>query len=531
MVADDEQHGRYQSSTPVGSGWEHIYPHSTHGTPAQEYTGFSFSPHMPMEPSFSSSSIPQRPLPPQLQPLIMPAWPSMLNNSSHSTFQPMFAQPVQPIQPMLPTPVSATSMRPTPTPRKTLTDLDRKRMCQYAEEHPNAKQTEIGGIFGVERSTVSKVLRQKEKYLFQDDGSRSPIKRAKGRTPDVEKALGVWARNQERKGLPLTDEAIREKARAFASTSTTPEIQQSWSSSWIEKFKQKNNLLGARSRKGSLAPEDAEFISGAASASHTPSLNGTSPVSPQGVGSPSPVELRNAKSRDSLKNESPDDYLDFASRHAPFHSQSATSLNSAFTDTTHSSFSPGPLSPTSPFYTPDSGTAPGPFIQTPPLTARPILPAPTSSNAHRPRSQTFPQIDHYMGGTSSSEALTPKLSIAGVLDSPMEEAPDPISSMDDSVRTTRPEERPHTVTPSDMMRPPPLPAHILANEARREITPSTSNSSLRGATSAEDALRALQVVHGFIEQQPGGFLDYQESVTVGKLMEKLKLQSRANSTA
>ncbi|KAK4897483.1 hypothetical protein LTR49_027976, partial [Elasticomyces elasticus] len=65
----------------------------------------------------------------------------------------------------------------------------------------------------------------------------------------------------------------------------------------------------------------------------------------------------------------------------------------------------------------------------------------------------------------------------------------------------------------------------------REITFSPYNSSLRGTTSAEDALRGLQVVHEFIEQQPGGFLDYQESVTVGKLMEKLKLRCRANTNA
>lgn len=45
-------------------------------------------------------------------------------------------------------------------------------------------------------STVSKVLRQKEKYLLQDDGSRSPVKRAKGRSPDIERALAVWAKNQ-----------------------------------------------------------------------------------------------------------------------------------------------------------------------------------------------------------------------------------------------------------------------------------------------------------------------------------------------
>ena len=106
-------------------------------------------------------------------------------------------------------------------------------MCQYAEEHPGSKQTEIGGVYlfstpmrtlltscsnlwsrtkvgklsgrlycvlhtDHERSTVSKVLRQKDKFLTQDDGSRSPIKRAKGRSPDIERALAVWAKNQVR---------------------------------------------------------------------------------------------------------------------------------------------------------------------------------------------------------------------------------------------------------------------------------------------------------------------------------------------
>ncbi|KAK4909474.1 hypothetical protein LTR49_021753 [Elasticomyces elasticus] len=335
----------------------------------------------------------------------------------------------------------------------------------------------------------------------------------KRRTANVEKALKVWARNMERKGLPLTDEAIREKARTFASTSTTPEVEQWWSSSWIEKFKQKNNLLVARPRKGSLAPENAEFISGAASTSHTQSSVGTSSVSPQGIGSPSHVDLRSAQSRDGLKNESPYDHVNFASSHAPFHSQSATSLNSAFTGNTHSSLSSGPLSPTSPSSTPDSGTPPGP---SPPLTARPILPALASSNAHRPRSQTFPQIEHYMGGTSSTEAFATKSPIAGVLDSLMEEAPEPILSTNDSVRKTRPVERSPGVTIFAKIRPLPL---------------STFNPSLKGVTSAENALRAMQVVHGFIKQQPGGFLDYQESVTVGKLMEKLKLRSRANINA
>ena len=61
-------------------------------------------------------------------------------------------------------------------------------------------------------STVSKVLRQKEKYLFPDDGSRSPIKRSKGKFPDIERALSVWAKNTRKQGIALTDAMIREKA-------------------------------------------------------------------------------------------------------------------------------------------------------------------------------------------------------------------------------------------------------------------------------------------------------------------------------
>ena len=229
--------------------------------------------------------------------------------------------------------------------------------------------------------------------------------------------------------MPLTDEIIRDKARAFAATTPNPENHYILSVSWLEKFKLKHNLMGARSRKGSLAPDDADYTSAAASSSHTPS--GTSPISPVGIGSP---DLHSAQSHESLKNESPDSYVDSYGGHGPFHSESTNSLHSAFTDTAPSSFSPmGPLSPTSPFFTPDSGVAPNPFV--PPLTARPILPATTSTNSQRPRSQTFPLLDHFMSGSAGPETATPKYAPAAMLDSPMEEAADPLASLNQAVNS------------------------------------------------------------------------------------------------
>lgn len=316
--------------------------------------------------------------------------------------------------------------------------------------------------------------------------------------------------NQEKKGNPLTDELIRRQARAFSTTTTSPEV--TLSSSWIEKFKLKHNLMGARSRKASLADE-ADSGSAIASSSHSP--RDTSPISPSGAGSPSPLELHSVQSHESLKHESPDDYLDFGNRHVPFHSQSTNSLHSAFTDTAPSSFSPGP---TSPFFTPDSGTAPSPFVPPP---GRPLLPALPSSNSHRPRSLTFPHLES--GVSTSGDVVTPKYSSSAVLDSPMEEPPDPLGSLTQAV-SGGPDDRTHTVTPSETMRPPPLPAH-LQQDARRGSTP----SALQNPTSPDDARRALEVVISFFEQQPNGILEFHESVTIGKLMEKLKLHSQGSS--
>ncbi|KAI7156004.1 hypothetical protein KC349_g6568 [Hortaea werneckii] len=380
-----------------------------------------------------NGSMQQQAMQPQLHPLTAPQWPSMLNSRAHPGLQLITPQPQQPIQPVsikqLRTPKSARSARSTPIPRMFLTDNDRKRMCQYAEDHPNAKQTEIGAIFGVERSTVSKVLRQKDKYLIQEDGSESPVKRAKRHSPDMERALAVWAKNQERKSLPLTDELIRDKAREFSAatmtTTTSADNHHVLSPIWLEKFKLKHNLTGARSRKSSLAPEDAEGISTCQTSSP--------PSSPRALGPTSPLDLDSARRQDSPKHESPDNHLEYTASRGPFHSQSATSLNSAFTIAAPSSFSPGPLSPTSPLFTPDFGTAAAPFVAMPPQTPRRMFPATGNGKSQRPRSQTVPQLDQSIIAPAPTEAATQKHS-SEALDSPMEEGSEATTGIGDTLQ-------------------------------------------------------------------------------------------------
>ncbi|KAK6331114.1 hypothetical protein TWF696_003184 [Orbilia brochopaga] len=134
---------------------------------------------------------------------------------------------------------SGASNHGTGSSRRTLTDADRRRMCLYHEQHPHVKQTEIGAMFGVERSTVSKVLRQREKYLYPDDGPKQTAKRPKGKCPDFDRALANWAKNEKKKGRMLTDEMIREKANFFAQSCGVNDGQFKLN---LDKFKLKNDL-------------------------------------------------------------------------------------------------------------------------------------------------------------------------------------------------------------------------------------------------------------------------------------------------
>lgn len=376
-------------------------------------------------------------------------------------------------------------------------------------------------------STVSKVLRQKEKYLYQDDGSRSPIKRSKGKFPDIERALANWARNHQRQGLPLSDAIIREKARFFATTvGNSDSTVKTNSTSWLEKFKQKNNLMGAKSRKGSIA-EESEGTSNPPSNVHTP--GGISPSSPSGV-SPSPVTISAKKSEENLnmKTESPDAY-DFANHRRPFHSQSNTSLSSVFTDTAPSSFSAGPTSPTSlssPFFTPDSACPPNPFMGNQQARGQP-----GSGNFQRPRSQTFPLlvgVEQYMSPPASSEAVTPKYINSTALDSPMTEVQPSLAALDDAMQ-------PSPTQTTTSMQPPPVPAGPAVTIPMQDSTLSNSvpigmaDTATPVSPSEDEAARALELAMSYFQNQTTSFLEPQEYMLIGKLMEKLRIKRASES--
>lgn len=364
-------------------------------------------------------------------------------------------------------------------------------------------------------STVSKVLRQKDKYLKQErqeEGSRSPAKRLKLRSPDIEKALSKWLEHPQQKGRSVSDHEIREKARHFT-LGQGPDLAMpnpANNTAWLDNFKRKNGIAVERARKDSLAADDSGYgCSTATSMRHSPS--GISSASSKDAMSPSPPSLQDMRSNENLKMKSPEDYASIG-HHAMFTDTPATSF-------THAAL----ISPTSPFFTPDSATATsGPFFTQP-------LPV-TTNSFQRPRSQSqpFSSLDQYMSPSTDSTTCNTYHNSPHLDPLPSQQHQCPLDSISETMNT----HPPSTVSPAATMRAPPLPAHVMATAQHAPIdtsAPSPIETRLAAALAAtgnaspsqDEARRALQVVMRFFQQQPVGSLDLEESVLLGRIGERL----------
>ena len=165
---DHEHHNgqeKYEHNYGDSNGWvdiSHNYNSSQNQSPVYENGSFGMLPFqhhsLPTEPAFPPPRMTLAPALPshytnhqQLLPLIMPShtqptWPSMLTNPAAASNAPVAIPPAS-------APSSSgkgnlsklPAIHTGPSPRKTLTDSDRRRMCQYHEDNPSVKQTEIGG--------------------------------------------------------------------------------------------------------------------------------------------------------------------------------------------------------------------------------------------------------------------------------------------------------------------------------------------------------------------------------------------------
>lgn len=363
-------------------------------------------------------------------------------------------------------------------------------------------------------STVSKVLRNRDKYLNLEDRSSSPIKRTKGKSVDIEKALANYVRNAQKSGIAVTSEELKAKAHVFSTTMGSPADDhiKTNSPAWFDKFMIKHGIGPGRLMRRASETNIPDSIRGSPSLSASQPSSAISPASPSAHPSPSPLS---ANRSDEEKENLNSTYMDFTSdgnayKHS--NSQSTTSLSSAFTDGGGSSFSGSALSPTASFsFSPDGNV--GAFMAAD--QNRQMPPGAAASNFQRPRSQTFPTLDlEYMNQQQNTEPLTPKYHVpstapTSALESPAHELQPPqFGAMDHAI--TSPQLR-HSSSNSS----------IAGRSTTTPVTASAVGSSPSSPTQ-EDARRAADTLLSFI-QNAGAFVDQNEYMAVVRLTEKLRL--------
>ena len=327
----------------------------------------------------------------------------------------------------------------------------------------------------------------------------SPGKKSKAKLPDFEKTLTNWVKNQQRKGLPVTDEELRKQARMFSFSRSDQALLSS--PSWLEKFKQKNHLGG---RSSSNASENVD----SSTTSHSETPINASPASSNGLVSPPISAIDEMHLHKSRKESQTDEYFDFDDEKN--YSESPSMTQGSTTDLEQSLSGPI-LSPLSPGLMRSHHDHELPELDMEEDYATAITDASSSS---RQRSQTLPYFSGYDSRPSSSAGNNKKL-----------------PSMPSRSMTTSHDSRPTSMDPRQMMKrhksvpdihdpdpvrfssmqPPPLPRSA-------DMSPVSNPAS----PAEDDNIKALHQIKKLLQQHPG-VADPDDYLAIGKLMEKLKL--------
>ncbi|EGX97127.1 Homeodomain-like protein [Cordyceps militaris CM01] len=327
------------SNYPHGS-WHNASPYSQspyENSPLNEYANYQHYVHHPISLTGLPAILPNSHMAhggsmahQDLPMLTTTTWPSELTHTQSSAYSVSSSTIASAAMP------SITTAKPAEKTRKTLTFEQKRDMCLYHEQHPKTRQADIGQVFRVERSTVSKVLRNKEMYLKGEIEKDSNGKRTNGKNPDFDRTLGNYIRRQRDRGIPMSDSDIMDRAYQYARGSPNHQaILEKLTQSWLNKFKQRYSLDTAGMTRRASEPSIPEKLSISArfqSISPSPPSTQTSPLSV----SPSDDDLRSRG--------------DYSFTYRQYASHSETSL----TDHAASSFSSELISPVAPFgYSPD----------------------------------------------------------------------------------------------------------------------------------------------------------------------------------
>ncbi|RDB17905.1 hypothetical protein Hypma_000880 [Hypsizygus marmoreus] len=145
--------------------------------------------------------------------------------------------------------------------KQRLDNTARKNICLYQSQNPSARQEDIASVFKVERSTISKILKHKNKWLNMPDNLGARIaKHRPSKFPEIEEELIQWLEECSRKKITISDNSIRTKAKETARMLHISEEKFKASSGWVENFKSRHGIRAGIWAGASKASSSARVL-------------------------------------------------------------------------------------------------------------------------------------------------------------------------------------------------------------------------------------------------------------------------------
>ena len=121
---------------------------------------------------------------------------------------------------------------------------EKKEIVAYKTDHPKSTQDDIAAHFAREwgkqvgRSTVSDILRDKEKWTSTPKDGDSSLRQRMGRHDNLEQALFLWFNDVRAKNAIINDDMLIEKAKTYGNQLGVQDF--AYSKGWLQKFKKRH---------------------------------------------------------------------------------------------------------------------------------------------------------------------------------------------------------------------------------------------------------------------------------------------------
>lgn len=149
--------------------------------------------------------------------------------------------------------------------RAQLTPYQKMKICVYKRDHPSASQADITSYFAqhydltIGRSTISDILKEKEKWLAHEEEGSS-IRSRTAKNQQLDDALQMWMAKMEESHVTVSDLMLIEKAKWFAKQPGIPVPPDfKFSKGWLMRFKKRNGI-GLYKREGESASADLTVV-------------------------------------------------------------------------------------------------------------------------------------------------------------------------------------------------------------------------------------------------------------------------------